>query len=113
MVNKIVKVPVGYLKVTPEKARHRTEAIHLRSGLLAGRKVVPAFGDRTRNIRMKKDFDVNKDGKIDNRDLRTGEVVGRRAQGDSLPKSGSIEVTRHLMKTRTGMTTRKGYSRRN
>lgn len=103
---KTVAVPRTYTTISPEKVK-RTVYIQRPGGLMGGRRVVPlAQSDRTRVIRMKRDFDVNKDGRIDSKnDLKKGEVIGR------APTSGPVQspvrvVRHHWRRTKQGRMTR-------
>jgi hypothetical protein len=75
---------------------------------MAGRRTVPAgFSDRTKVIRLTRDIDLNKDGKIDNRDLKKGQIIARSSSGEIKPDY--IEVERH---TRNGARVRKHFRKR-
>lgn len=63
-----------------------------KTGLMVGRKDTEGRGDSTRNIRFTQDIDVNRDGKIDHRDIRRGQVGGRVGAGQKVPNS--LELTK-------------------
>ena len=92
---KRILVPKGYVKVMPEKVK-KTVFIQTREGLMSGRRYATSkTTDGTRVIRLTKDYDVNKDGKIDRRDLMKGQIIGR----TSSPTVGNkVEVRRHWRK---------------
>lgn len=94
MAKKVI-IPASYFRVQKERQKH-TRAIHLPSGLLAGRKSVPANqSDKTNVIRLVKPFDLNQDKKIDDRDLQAGEIIGRT---ESSVKPKRINVVSHYRK---------------
>ena len=104
MPRKIVRIPGSYYEVSEEQA-NKTVALMNRRHLMAGRVIpgqktpagtlkVGGLGT-TRVVRMSKDFDVNRDKKIDNRDLQAGEIVGRTGKGAVKAKPKFIEVERH------------------
>ena len=89
---KRVVVRSRFYSVKPE--RRTTRHIQLKSGKLKGRRVVPSNKQsRTNVIRLTSDFDVNKDGKIDHRDLRKGQIIGRSSKGIARPKH--VVINRH------------------
>lgn len=78
-----------------------------RTGLMEGRKDSRAPGDKTRNIRFTQDVDLNRDGKIDSRDARRGQIAGRVGVGEKSPerlemvkvkehRRGKMVVRRHF-----------------
>jgi len=89
---KIVKISKGYFTVGQEKKKHTLYKQDSETGLMIGRNVVPKTrSDNTKVVRLKKDFDVNRDGKIDDRDLRKGQIIGRST--GMIPSS--VRVERH------------------
>lgn len=90
----LLVIPKSHYRLQTEKMR-KTRAIMRPSGKLAGRKSFAknAVGDKTKVVRITKDFDVNKDKKIDHRDYRRGQIIGRVPQGIR-PKS--ITVKTHI-----------------
>jgi hypothetical protein len=93
-----VIVPASYFKVQKERVNKTRHIMDPVSGQMMGRKIVPTQrSDRTQVLRMSKDFDVNKDRKIDDRDLRAGEIIGRASFLSAKPKQ--VEVQRHWRKS--------------
>lgn len=89
------KITVGqmYYSVVPERTKY-TKASRSKSGMFTGRVIVPKVrSDKTYVVRLKKDFDVNKDGKIGSKDLRTGQIIGRTSK---LTKPRRVYITRHF-----------------
>lgn len=70
MTKKII-IPTRYIVVHPQKS---TRATHDKHGMFTGRVVVQGLGDRTKERFVKKDVDVNHDGKID---FHGGQLIGR------------------------------------
>lgn len=88
----------SFYVVQPEKVK-KTRYIMRPSGLLAGRTTkIQGSGDRTKVIRLKRDVDINRDGRIDSRDLRKGQIVGRVGRGKPRPKQ--VKVRTHMRKGR-------------
>lgn len=95
MPRKIIVIPQNYVRVNREQL-HTRHIMNAQTGQMEGRRnVTPSQSDHTNVLRMIRDFDVNKDKKIDDRDLRKGEIVGRTS---SFSKPKKILVTRHWRK---------------
>lgn len=83
--------------ITAEKERKTKFKQDKKTGLMLGRSSSSNIqGDGTRNIRFKQDIDINRDGKIDDRDVRGGQIGGRIAAGERKPEK--IEVVNHYRK---------------
>jgi len=106
---KKIKLPakVYSLSLKPQK---RTTYIQKPSGSMAGRKAVRGRGDGTRPLRMKQDFDVNKDRKITAIDLKKGQIIGLVPSG--MPKPKRVEIKRHYRKSKKGLRKVKKHKRK-
>lgn len=94
---KNIVVGPSFYKIVPEKKRH-TRYIQTSSGLMRGRRLVAKpQSDNTRVAVMVKNFDVNKDRKIDDRDLKTGQIIGRVSPAG---KKRNVEVQKHYRQGR-------------
>lgn len=90
---RIKVVPQSFYKVQTEK--HATSYVMTPQGLMKGRIVRKSgAGDKTRVIRLVKPVDLNSDRKIDHRDLREGQIIGRVGRNQPSPKS--VKVRTHM-----------------
>jgi len=105
---KVVRVPGRMVSLSLKQ--QPTKYIQLKSGLMKGRKLAAkGMGDGTYVMRLEKDVDVNKDGKIGTGDLRKGQVVGRTSKRT---KARFVEIKRHKRKTKKGKRTVRNHQRK-
>jgi hypothetical protein len=103
---RIKVVPQSFYKVQTEK--HPTGYVMTSTGLMRGRVVKKSgMGDKTRVIRLTRPVDINNDRKIDDRDLRPGQIIGRVGRNQPSPKS--VKVRTHMRGGRLVS----GYRKRN
>lgn len=101
MTSRKVLAQSKQISVPSRIVRIRVEPVHTRyiqikkTGRMDGRTApVPiSSSDKTRVMAMASDYDVNKDNKIDDRDLRGGQIVGRAPPGTPL---GTIKSPRYI-----------------
>jgi len=98
-----VRIPSKIVKVQLEPVHTRYLQIESgpKKGLMDGRKspVPKRDSDMTKIRRIVKDYDVNKDNKIDDRDYRAGQIIGRapaEAPLGTIKKPRYITVNRYI-----------------
>lgn len=95
MPRRIIVIPRNAVVLNREQNRTRY-VMDPRSGLMEGRSNVSSKqSDHTNVLRMSRDLDVNHDNRIDDRDLRKGQIVGRTS---SSTKPSRVVVSRHWRK---------------
>lgn len=96
-----VVIPSSNYQVSRERRKHTRFLMNRQSGQMVGRTVVPVNrSDRTGVIRMKRPYDVNRDGDTnDKMDLQKGQIIGRVSRG-SYAKPKRVTILRHWNKGR-------------